>query len=79
MGHRSGLTKSYFKPTDVELLEGTDQSLGYKAIIPYLTITATGEENKRLKEELSRTTQQHSEEWELLRWKVDEIRAKMGL
>ena len=26
MGHRSGLTKSYFKPTDTELLEGNDKT-----------------------------------------------------
>jgi integrase len=26
MGHRSGLTKSYFKPTDMELLEGNDKT-----------------------------------------------------
>lgn len=38
MGHRSGLTKSYFKPSDTELLEGNDKALGYLAAINDLTI-----------------------------------------
>jgi hypothetical protein len=38
MGHKSGLTKSYFKPTDTELLEGNDKALGYTAVINDLTI-----------------------------------------
>jgi hypothetical protein len=39
MGHRSGLTKSYFKPTDQELLEGNDKALGYVAAINDLSST----------------------------------------
>lgn len=38
MGHRSGLTKSYFKPSDSELLEGNDKALGYISAINDLTI-----------------------------------------
>jgi hypothetical protein len=38
MGHRSGLTKGYFKPTDQELLEGNDKALGYAAVINDVTI-----------------------------------------
>ena len=38
MGHHSGLTKSYFKPSDMELLEGNDKALGYVAAINDLTI-----------------------------------------
>jgi hypothetical protein len=38
MGHRSGLTKSYFKPSDAELLEGNDKALGYISVINDLTI-----------------------------------------
>jgi integrase len=38
MGHRSGLTKSYFKPSDMELLEGNDKALGYISAINGLTI-----------------------------------------
>jgi hypothetical protein len=38
MGHRSGLTKCYFKPTDQELLEGNDKALGYAAVINDVTI-----------------------------------------
>ena len=78
MGHKTGLTKSYFKPTDQELLEGTDQSRGYAAIISYLTIDATSEENQRLREELQTRAQQHTEEWELLRKEIDQMRQKMG-
>jgi integrase len=63
MGHKTGLIKSYFKPTYQELLEGNDQSLGYKAIISYLTINATSEENRRLREELQKREQQHTAEW----------------
>jgi hypothetical protein len=79
MGHKTGLIKSYFKPTYQELLEGNDQSLGYKAIISYLTINATSEENRRLREELQKREQQHTAEWELLREQITEMRQKMGM
>jgi hypothetical protein len=79
MGHRSGLTKSYFKPSDTELLEGNDKALGYTAVIPYLTINATEEENTKLKQELSQLKQDHSKEWELMRQQVAEIKQKMGI
>ena len=52
MGHKSGLIKSYFKPTDTELLEGNDKSIGYVGVIPYLTINATEEENERLRQKV---------------------------
>lgn len=52
MGHKSGLIKSYFKPTDTELLEGNDKSVGYIGAIPYLTINATKEENERLRRQV---------------------------
>ena len=78
MGHKTGLMKSYFKPTDQELLEGTDQSLGYASLISYLAIDATSEENQRLRLELQKREQQHTEEWELMRKEVDQIRQKMG-
>ncbi|MGA9842471.1 MAG: hypothetical protein WBQ25_09165 [Nitrososphaeraceae archaeon] len=38
MGHKSDLTKSYFKPIDQELLEGDDKSIGYIVVINDLTI-----------------------------------------
>jgi hypothetical protein len=78
MGHKTGLTKAYFKPTDEELLEGNDQSLGYAAMIPFLTINATEQEIKVLREQLAIRDAQHSAEWELLRARVDEIRQKIG-
>ena len=50
MGHRSGLTKSYFKPTDQELLEGSDRALGYAAVINDLTINEEHRLAKRVTE-----------------------------
>ncbi len=79
MGHKSGLIKSYFKPTDTELLEGNDKSIGYVGVIPYLTINPTEEENQHLKQVLARREQEHSIEWELMRQQVDVIKQKMGL
>ena len=56
MGHKSGLIKSYFKPTDTELLEGNDKSIGYVGVIPYLTINATEQENEKLRKQLQKLT-----------------------
>jgi integrase len=50
MGHRSGLTKSYFKPTDTELLEGNDKALGYVAAINDLTINEEHRLTKKVNE-----------------------------
>jgi hypothetical protein len=50
MGHRSGLTKSYFKPTDTELLEGNDKTLGYIAAINDLTINEEHRLTKKVSE-----------------------------
>ena len=50
MGHRSGLTKSYFKPTDQELLEGNDKALGYVAAINDLTINEENRLTKKVNE-----------------------------
>jgi integrase len=46
MGHKTGLTKSYFKPSDNELLEGNDKAIGYIGVVDDLTIN---EENRLLK------------------------------
>ena len=79
MGHKTGLIKSYFKPSDNELLEGNDKTLGYTAIIPYLTINATEEENNKLKQQVAELKEYHSKEWELMRQQVSEIKKKMGI
>jgi integrase len=50
MGHRSGLTKSYFKPTDQELLEGNDKALGYVAAVNDLTINEEHRLTKKVNE-----------------------------
>jgi hypothetical protein len=50
MGHRSGLTKSYFKPADQELLEGNDKALGYVAAINDLTINEENRLTKKVNE-----------------------------
>jgi integrase len=57
MGHKSGLTKSYFKPTDQELLEGSDKALGYVAAINDLTIN----EEYRLHKEIDELTKKKNE------------------
>jgi hypothetical protein len=51
MGHKIGLKKSYFKPTETEILEGNDKK-GYMEAIPALTIQITREENEKLRGEL---------------------------
>ena len=57
MGHRSGLTKSYFKPNDMELLEGNDKALGYTTVINDLTI----EEENRLHKKVDELVKQKDE------------------
>ena len=56
-GHRSGLTKSYFKPSDIELLEGNDKALGYTAVINDLTIN----EEYRLRKKVDEPTKKKGE------------------
>ena len=57
MGHRSGLTKSYFKPSDTELLEGNDKALGYVAAINNLTINEEYRLTKKVNELQSKNDQ----------------------
>jgi integrase len=57
MGHRSGLTKSYFKPTDQEILEGNDKALGYVAAINDLSIN----EEYRLHKKIDELTKKNDE------------------
>ncbi len=57
MGHRSGLTKLYFKPTDMELLEGNDKALGYTAAINDLTINEEHRLTKKVNELQSKNDQ----------------------
>ena len=52
MGHKIGLKKSYFKPTETEILEGNNKKKGYMEAIPALTIQTTREENEKLRGEL---------------------------
>jgi hypothetical protein len=77
MGHRSGLTKSYFKPTDVELLEGNDKAVGYVSAINDLTIN----EEFRLRKKVDELTKK-KDEIELMKIKhnqeIEAIRAQMN-
>ena len=57
MGHKSGLTKSYFKPSDTELLEGNDKALGYASAINDLTIN----EEFRLRKKVDELTKKKGE------------------
>jgi integrase len=77
MGHRSGLTKSYFKPTDTELLEGNDKALGYVSAINDLTIN----EEFRLRNKVDELTKKKGE-IELMEIKhnqeIEAMRAQMS-
>lgn len=73
MGHRSGLTKSYFKPTDQELLEGNDKALGYVAAINDLTI----DDKHRLAKKLSEKEEYIKQIETAQQSAIEELRVKM--
>ena len=78
MGHRSGLTKSYFKPSDTELLEGNDKALGYVSAINELTINEENRLRKKLnelaekKEEIEIMEIRHNQELKAMRLEMEE-------
>jgi predicted ATP-dependent Lon-type protease len=61
MGHKIGLKKSYFKPTETEILEGNNKKKGYIEAIPALTIQVTKEENEKLRGELEELNKRDNE------------------
>jgi hypothetical protein len=61
MGHKIGLKQHYFKPTEQEILEGNDKKRGYLAAITDLTVQATKEENRKLREQVLQLRQNDSE------------------
>ena len=77
MGHKSGLTKSYFKPTDQELLEGNDKALGYVAAINNLTINEEYRLHKKIdeltkkKDEIELREIKHREELKSMREEME--------
>jgi hypothetical protein len=77
MGHRSGLTKSYFKPTDTELLEGNDKTQGYVAAINDLTINEEYRLHKKIdeltkkKDEIELREIKHREELKSMREEME--------
>jgi hypothetical protein len=77
MGHRSGLTKSYFKPSDTELLEGNDKALGYVAAINDLTINEEYRLHKKIdeltkkKDEIELREIKHREELKSMREEME--------
>ncbi len=77
MGHRIGLTKSYFKPTDTELLEGNEKALGYVAAINNLTINEEFRLHKRIdeltkeKDEIELREIRHREELKSMREEME--------
>jgi hypothetical protein len=79
MGHRSGLTKSYFKPTDQELLEGNDKALGYVAAINDLTINEENRLTKKVNElqlkndQIMELEKQHRKELESVQNQMSQI------
>ncbi|HEY7078836.1 MAG TPA: site-specific integrase [Nitrososphaeraceae archaeon] len=78
MGHRSGLTKSYFKPSDTELLEGNDKALGYVAVINDLTINDEYRLHKKIdeltkkKDEIELREIKHREELKSIREEMNQ-------
>ena len=78
MGHKTGLMKSYFKPSDQELLEGNDKSVGYIGVIPYLTINATEEENELLRRQVE-TLQVEKNQIEDLQKEIKAIRELVAI
>jgi integrase len=79
MGHRSGLTKSYFKPSDTELLEGNDKALGYVSAINDLTINEECRLHKKIdeltkkKNEIEIMESKHNEEIQAMRDQMSQI------
>ena len=77
MGHRTGLTKAYFKPTDQELLEGNDNALGYIAAINDLTINEEYRLHKKVdelnkkKDEIELREIKHREELKSMREEME--------
>lgn len=74
MGHKNGLKNAYFKPTDEQVLEGNDKTLGYVGAMPFLTINPTEEENERLRKKVRELTPK-SDELEELRLAVEQLKA----
>ena len=79
MGHRSGLTKSYFKPSDMELLEGNDKALGYIAVKNDLTINDEYRLTKKVNElqvkndQIMELEKQHRKELESVQNQMSQI------
>jgi hypothetical protein len=79
MGHRSGLSKSYFKPTDTELLEGNEKALGYVAAINDLTINEEHRLTKKVNElqlkndQIMELEKQHRKELESVQNQMSQI------
>ena len=77
MGHRSALTKSYFKPADTELLEGNNKALGYVAAINDLTINEEYRLHKKIdeltkkKDEIELREIKHREELKSMREEME--------
>lgn len=71
MGHDVGLKHRYFKPTDIQKLEGKGEERGYIAAIPTLTIQATKEENEKLRQQILDLSQ-HGNELKIMRSKYEQ-------
>jgi hypothetical protein len=73
MGHDNGLETKYFKPTENDLLEGSDKMVGYIGVMDYLTINP----EHRLKRQVQELTVKASE-MDLLRNEIDQIKSLLG-
>jgi Phage integrase family len=83
MGHKSGLTKSYFKPSDTELLEGNDKALGYVSAINDLAINEEFrlrkkvDELTKMKDEIELMEIKHEQEIKVMRDQMNQIMSMM--
>jgi integrase len=73
MGHDNGLETKYFKPTESDLLEGSDKMAGYVDVMDYLTIN---EENK-LRREVEQLRVERSA-IDSLRYELDELKSSLS-
>jgi integrase len=72
MGHDNGLETKYFKPSENDLLEGSDKMIGYIGVMDYLTINP----EHRLKRQVQELTAKTSD-MDMLKAEIENIKATL--
>jgi hypothetical protein len=70
LGHSNGLEGKYFKPSENDMLEGSDKMIGYAGVMDYLTINP----ENRLKREVAELRIK-SNDIQDLKSELDELRS----